>query len=84
LGNIKPDLTFVLKTNVSKAMKRISKRKKINRYDKFSKNFYNKVQQAFLKIARTDKKKYIVIDNSLDTTETEKTIFNQFIKILNK
>ena len=84
LGSIKPDLTFVLKANISKAMQRLKKRKKINRYDKFSKNFYDKVQKAFLKIAKTDKKKYIIIDNSLDTPETQKIIFKRFIKFFNK
>ena len=84
LGSIKPDLTFILKANISKAMQRLKKRKKKNRYDKFSKNFYDKVQKAFLKIAKTDKKKYIIIDNSLDTPETEKIIFRKFIKVLNK
>ena len=84
LGGIKPDLTFVLKANISKAMQRLKKRKKKNRYDKFSKNFYDRVQKAFLKIARSDKKKYIVVDNSLDSRETEKIIFNKFIKVLHK
>ena len=84
LGNIKPDLTFILKVNISKALERLKKRKKKNRYDKFSKNFYDKVQKAFLKIAKTDKKKYIIIDNSLDTPETEKIIFKRFIKVFNK
>ena len=72
LGAIKPDLTFILKTNISKAMQRLKQRKKKNRYDKFSKNFYDRVQKAFLKIARTDKKKYIIVDNSLDSPKTEK------------
>ena len=84
LGNIKPDLTFVLKVNILKALERLKKRKKINRYDKFSKNFYDKVQKAFLKIAKSDKKKYLIIDNSLDTPETEKIIFRKFNKVLNK
>ena len=84
LRSIKPDLTFILKTNISKAMQRLKKRKKKNRYDKFSKNFYDRVQKAFLKIAKTDKKKYIVVDNSLDTSETEKIIYEKFIKALNK
>ena len=84
LGNIKPDLTFILKVNIAKAMQRLKKRKKINRYDKFSKAFYMKAQNAFLKIAKTNKKKYIIIDNSLDTPDTEKIIFNKFISILNK
>jgi len=52
LGGIKPDLTFILKVNISKALQRLKKRKKMNRYDKFSKNFYIKVQNAFIKIAK--------------------------------
>ena len=84
LGNIKPDLTFILKTKISKAMLRLKKRIKKNRYDKFSKNFYVRVQKAFLKIAKTDKKKYIVVDNTLDTPNAEKIIFDKFISILNK
>ena len=47
LGGIKPNLTFILKANISKAMQRLKKRKKKNRYDKFSKNFYDRVQKAF-------------------------------------
>jgi len=65
-------------------MQRLKKRKKKNRYDKFSKNFYDRVQKAFLKIAKTDKKKYTIINNSLDTPETEKIIFKKFIKVFNK
>ena len=84
LGKIKPDLTFVLKANISKAMQRLAKRKRKNRYDKFSKNFYNRVQKAFLKIAKTNKRKYIIIDNSHDTPEVEKIIFKKFIKTFNK
>ena len=84
LGSIKPDLTFILKANISKAMQRLKKRKKKNRYDKFSKNFYSKVQKVFLKIARTNKKRYIIVDNSLDTSETEKIIFEKFIKAFNR
>jgi len=72
LGSVKPDLTFIIKANISKAMQRLKKRRNKNRYDKFSKSFYDKVQKAFLKIGRTDKKKYIIIDNSLDTPEKAK------------
>ena len=64
-------------------MHRLKKRKKKNRYDKFSRNFYNKVQKAFIKIAKTNKKKYIVVNNTNDTSLAEKIIFDKFIKILN-
>ena len=84
LGNIKPDLTFILKVNIAKAFQRLKNRKKKNRYDKFSKNFYIKVQNAFIKIAKSNKKRYFVLDNSEDTKETEKIIFNKFIKLLRK
>ena len=84
LKSIKPDLTFVLTVNINKALKRINSRKKKNRYDKFSKNFYEKVQKSFIKIAKKNKKRYFVIDNSNDSPEIEKTIFNKFIKVLNK
>ena len=84
LKGINPDITFILKVNISKAMKRLGKRKKKNRYDKFSKNFYAKVQSAFIKISKTNKRKYIVLDNSKDTNDTENLIFNKFIKIIKK
>ena len=83
LGTIKPDLTFVLKVNILKALLRLKKRKKKNRYDKFSKNFYIKAQNAFIKIAKKNKKRYIIIDNSLDSKETEKIILNKFVKFIN-
>ena len=84
LGNIKPDLTFVLKVNISKALQRLKKRKKKNRYDKFSKNFYTKVQNAFIKIAKKNTRRYCIVDNSEDSTKTESIIFDKFIQFLNK
>jgi len=78
LNNAKPDLTFILKVNINKAMQRINKRKTKNRYDKFSVQFYKNVQNAFIKIAKKNKKKYIVLDNSGDTNEIEKIILNKF------
>ena len=84
LGNIKPDLTFILKVNISKALQRLKNRKRKNRYDKFSKNFYIKVQNAFLKIARKNKKKYFVLDNSKDSNVIEKIILKKFLSKLMK
>ena len=84
LGSIRPDLTFILKVNISKALERLKKRKKKNRYDKFSKYFYIKAQKAFIKIAKKNKTRYFVLDNSKDSKETEKIILNKFIKVLSK
>ena len=84
LGSIKPDLTFVLKINISKALQRLKKRKKKNRYDKFSKNFYTRVQNAFIKIAKKNTRRYCIVDNSEDSTKTERFIFDKFMQFLNK
>ena len=82
LKDVKPDLTFVLKIKISKALKRLKQRKKMNRYDKFSKNFYTRAQNAFIKIAKRNKKKYVILDNSNDTDKVEKIIFNNVIKLI--
>ena len=84
LGNIKPDLTFILKVKISKALQRLKNRKRKNRYDKFSKNFYIKVQNAFLKLARKNKKRYFVLDNSKDSNVIEKIILKKFLSKLMK
>jgi len=77
LGKLKPDITFIFKLNINKALRRVKKRKSKNRYDKFSKKFYEKVQKSFIKIANSNKKRYIVLDTSKDTKEIEKKIFQK-------
>jgi len=83
LGKIRPDLTFVLKVSISKALKRLKKRKKKNRYDKFSKNFYVRAQNAFIKIAQKNKKKYYIFDNSIDGNNLEKDILEIVLRKIN-
>ena len=81
LKNIKPDITFVLKVNLNKAQSRLNKRKNKNRYDKFPKNFYKRAQNAFIKIAKKNKK-YFILDNSYDDSNVEKKIFDIVISKL--
>ena len=81
LEGIKPDLTFLLKVNINKALKRIGKRKSKNRYDKFTRGFYQKVQNYFIKVSKS-KKRYVILDNSKDLKLTEQIIFKRVIKIL--
>jgi len=84
LDGIKPDLTFILKVKITKALQRLKERKRKNRYDKFSKNFYNKVQNAFMKIAKKNEKRCFIVDNSNDSYEIENIILRKFIERLNK
>ena len=82
MGSIKPDYTFLMYLNVNESILRISNRKIINRYDKFKKSFYKKVQNGFLKISNKNKPKYMII-NSLNKFTTNQTIiFNQVKKLI--
>ena len=65
-------------------MQRLNKRKKKNRYDKFSKNFYSKAQNAFIKIAKKNKKRYLILDNSTNTKKAEKIINTKILNIINR
>ena len=82
LGKVKPDLTFILKVNINKAFQRLNKRRKNkNRYDKFNKSFYSKVQKFFINIANQNKKRCYVIDNSKDSKNVEKIILKKFLNL---
>ena len=62
LGNFKVDFTFlhiVQKKNIRKKIK-----SKKNRYDKFKKNFYLKVQNGFIKLCNNDNRKYLLINSN--------------------
>mgnify|MGYP001217732041 CR=1 FL=1 len=83
LNNVKPDITFFLKVSIKKAMYRLNKRKIKNRYDKFSKNFYAKVQNAFIKISKKDRSRCVILDNSNENNLIEGQIYNKIKETLN-
>ena len=63
-------------------VKRLRSRKKLNRYDKFKKTFYKKVQKGFLKIASKNKNKYQIIDSNLNIKENETKIIDTLSKLI--
>tara|TARA_B100000787_G_scaffold7338_1_gene5498 strand:+ start:16 stop:627 length:612 start_codon:yes stop_codon:yes gene_type:complete len=77
LKNINIDYTFLNIVNQENMKKRLTKRKKLNRYDKFDYSFYNKVQNGFIKILKKNPKKYMKIDSNLDIIHNEKVILNK-------
>ena len=83
LGNLKPNITFVLKVSHKSSKKRLLKRKKRNRYDNFSQSFYKKAQNSFLKIAQR-KKNYFILESSKNDSFLEKRIFDITSKYLSK
>ncbi len=83
LGNLKPNLTFVLKVSSESSRKRLLKRRTKNRYDNFSKSFYQKAQKSFIKIAK-NKKNYHVLNSSNNDNLLEKKILNVVLKLIKK
>ena len=81
LGNFKPNLTFLNVVNKKNMLKRLKSRKNKNKYDNFNHNFYNKVQKGFLKIALTNRSKYLILDSNKDSL---KIIENKLINKINK
>ena len=83
LGNLKPDLIFVLKVSSKVSKKRLKKRKKTNRYDNFSKSFYDKAQKAFIKLAK-NKRNYFILNSSYNDNTLEKEILKITLSFLKR
>jgi dTMP kinase len=82
LKNIKIDFTFLNTVNPSNMKKRLSERKKLNRYDKFDSKFYNKVQKGFLKLLKANPKDYIKIDSNVDVAVNENIILKKIKNLI--
>tara|TARA_B100001057_G_scaffold370807_1_gene374804 strand:+ start:3811 stop:4425 length:615 start_codon:yes stop_codon:yes gene_type:complete len=73
LNNFKVDFTFLNTVSMNNMIKRLKKRKKLNRYDKFNISFYRRVQNGFLRLSKKNKEKYQII-NSNDSLEANKSL----------
>ena len=82
LKNISVDFTFLNLVNKQNLYLRLKKRKRLNRYDKFNMNFYNKVQNGFLKLANLKKKSYHLINSNLDIKLNEKLILKKIDELI--
>ena len=82
IGNFNPNEVFLSTVNSKNLQKRLRKRSKLNRYDKFKLKFYNKVQIGYEKISR-NKSKYIKINSNTNTiNEVKKIIINKLEKVI--
>ena len=82
LGNLKPNLTFLLKVNSKSSKNRLMKRRSKNRYDNFPQSFYNKAQKSFLSIAKKKRKNYFVLNSSKNDNYLEHKIYKITSKYL--
>tara|TARA_Y100001970_G_C14177323_1_gene827735 strand:- start:173 stop:796 length:624 start_codon:yes stop_codon:yes gene_type:complete len=82
LKNIKVDFTFLNIVNKENMKKRLLKRKILNRYDNFNVSFYEKVQKGFIKISKSNKKKYMIIDSNDKIKHNKLKILSKIKKLL--
>ena len=82
LGNLKPNVVFVLKVSEKSSRARLKKRKTKNRYDNFAKSFYAKAQKSFIKIAK-NKKNYFILESSANDNTLQIKIFDIVNRYLN-
>ena len=82
LHNFKVNFTFLNIVNHKNMLLRLKSRNSLNRYDCFNKNFYNKVQNGFIKISKRNKTKYQIINSNLDIKFNENLIINKVNKII--
>jgi len=82
LKNFKISFTFLNTVSPKNMIKRLKMRKSLNRYDKFNKIFYNKVQKGFLKLAQRNKSKYMLVNSNLDIETNKKIILTKIKRLL--
>ena len=82
LGEIKVDFTFLNIVSEKNMVKRLKKRKRLNRYDKFDKNFYKKVQRGFIKLSTKKPKKYLIVNSNLNIKTNEKLVINKIKELI--
>ena len=83
LKKIKVNFTFLNIVNEKNLKKRMLKRKRLNRYDKFKNVFYKKVQNGFIRQAKLKSNQYLIVNSNIDIEDNKRIIINKINKILN-
>ena len=84
LKGINIDFSFINTVSHKNMRKRLMKRKKLNRYDKFNNQFYDKVQRGYLKILKKNPKKYMQVNSNLGIEKNEKIILDKINDLIYK
>ena len=82
LQDFKINFTFLNLVNKKNMLLRLKKRKKLNRYDQFNTNFYNKVQNGFLDLYKKKKKSYQLVNSNLNIKLNENLILKKIDNLI--
>lgn len=87
IQGIKPDLTFLLDLSYDEAMKRKAKDEKLSHLDRMerkAKEYHDKVREGYLKLAKQNPGRIVVVDASKSVEEISNFINKTFIERYNK
>jgi Thymidylate kinase len=77
IGDIEPDVTFVLDIDPKLGLKRsLDRPNDENRFENYDIDFHNNIRSAFLEIAKKNKDRCVVVDASLNEQEINNLIIN--------
>jgi dTMP kinase len=73
---MRPDLTLILDVPVELGLERAGKRSEPDRFELEKTDFFNRVRQAYLAMAKNNPQRYIIIDASQTLEVVQKQIAN--------
>jgi len=73
-GTLRPDLTLLLDLPVEEGMKRANKRSEPDRFEQEKLEFFNRVRNAYLNMARTNTGRYRIVDASTSLENVQEQI----------
>lgn len=82
LNDFKVDYTFLNTVSKKNMIYRLKLRKSLNRYDQFDGRFYENVQKGFLKLAKKNKNKYMIINSNLNISYNEDQIIQTIKRLI--
>ena len=84
IGDIEPDITFVLDIDPKVGLKRsLDRSNQENRFESYNIDFHNKIRSAFLEIAKKNKNRCVVIDASLNEHKINNLIITIIDNLIN-
>lgn len=78
-NNVKPNITFLLDVSPNISKKRINKRKKLDRFDRYNKMKMNNLRKSFVKLTKKYKR-IVKIDGSKNVNAVHDDIVNYLLK----
>ena len=79
-----PDLTTFLDLSITEGIKRVKKRGEVDRFEEEEVSFFEKIRQFYLETAKTNSKRFFVIDASQSMDEVFNIAKDKIINTLNE